>query len=67
MHVCVMCGGGGSRKKEAVLRAVRRALTDDHVITVRKSMLLDLRLPHTFISLAAGHTDVEESASSARA
>lgn len=38
-----------------------QALTDGHVIPVRKSMLLDLRLPHIFISLAADQTDVKDS------
>lgn len=37
-----------------------QALTNGHVITVRKSMLLDLRLHCTFISLAAGQTHVED-------
>ncbi len=59
---CVMCGRGGWQKGSSV-ESGAQALTDGHVITVRKSMLLDLRLPHTFISLAAGQTDVEDSCS----
>lgn len=42
-----------------MLRVCVQAPTDGHVITVRKSMLLDLRPPHTFINLAAGQTHVE--------
>lgn len=38
-----------------------KPLTDGHVITERKSMLLDFKLPHTFFGLAAGHTDVDDS------
>lgn len=48
---------GGSR--EVVLRICVQAPTDGQVITVRKSMLLDLRPPHTFINLAASQTHLE--------
>lgn len=57
-----MCGRGGWLKGSSVESAAR-APTDGHVITVRKSMLLDLRPPHTFIILAAGQTDVADSLS----
>lgn len=59
VRVCAqlcLCGRGGWQKGSSV-----QALTDGHVITVRKSMLLDLRLPHTFISLAAGQLRAETS------
>lgn len=45
-------------KRKLVERGAQ-ALTDGHVITARKSMLLDLGLPHTFIGLAAGRADVD--------
>lgn len=55
-----MCGRGG-RLKGSSVESGAQALTDGHVIPVRKSMLLDLRLPHIFISLAGGQTDVKDS------
>lgn len=54
-----MAAVGG--QKGSCVESSAQALTDGHVITVRKSMLLDLRMPHTFISLASGQTDVEDS------
>lgn len=50
--------GGGWLRGSSDERGAR-ALTDGHVITARKSMLLDLRLPHTFTLLDAGQTDVD--------
>lgn len=57
VSACVAEVGGW---KGSGVESGARAPTDGRVITVRKSMLLDLRPPRTFIALAAGQTDVED-------
>lgn len=42
---------------ERGFREAESRATDGYVITLRKNMLLDLRLPNNFIILAAGHRE----------
>lgn len=59
-YVFGACEAKGGWLKGSSVESGVRPPTDGHVITVRKSMLLDLRPPHTFIILAAEQTDVED-------